>query len=213
MERLINTHKKLAALIAKQSPSPTAATTIPPSEGPTARAVLNAAEFKATALSRSLRSAMWISNDWRAGTSKAFTMPKKVARTSTCQTWTTPVKVSTAKTDACTRKSVWVMRTTLLRSNLSAAKPPAKPNNKTGKCVANEARPRISSDFVSLYSNQLCAMLWIHVPERETNWPARKTRKFRCLNAAKELILSSRASEVGWFTSFKHTLFRFVHSL
>src|SRR5271165_747635 len=43
------TPKNEAAFSKKDHPDPAAATTIPPSAGPTARATLNPAEFKATA--------------------------------------------------------------------------------------------------------------------------------------------------------------------
>ena len=58
MVRLRSTNRKLTAFKAKQMPSPKAATTTPPIDGPTARAKLKAAELSATALRMSFRSAI-----------------------------------------------------------------------------------------------------------------------------------------------------------
>ncbi len=69
---------------------PNRASVMPATAGPTTRARLNEALFRAMAWSRSLRGTTSATNDWRTGMSKALVMPRIRARTWMCQISTTP---------------------------------------------------------------------------------------------------------------------------
>jgi len=70
-----------AALMRKTQPEPTAAIRTPAMAGPTRRAALNEAEFRATALDNSASGTRSDTNVWRAGESKAPTHPSRSANT------------------------------------------------------------------------------------------------------------------------------------
>ena len=58
------------------TPEPISAISTPASAGPIIRARLNDAELRPTALARSGRSTISLTNAWRAGTSSALAVPK-----------------------------------------------------------------------------------------------------------------------------------------
>ena len=69
------TARKLTASTTKAAVTPTAAMTRPATAGPMIRALLNIAEFRATALPMSSRPTISTANDWRTGMSTALTVP------------------------------------------------------------------------------------------------------------------------------------------
>ena len=183
--RLRITARKLKPLIRKQVPSPTTASSSPATAGPTTRAALNTAEFSEMALMRSSLLVIWITSAWRPGMSKALITPSRPASTSTCQTWTRPVRVSAASTNACTIDRVCVTMTTFRREKRSAAMPPRGPSANTAIWAQNQAVPSRSSEWVRRYTSQLCATFCIQVPTSETIWPLIKRRKLRWRRARK----------------------------
>jgi hypothetical protein len=68
--------------------------------GPITRAPLNMEEFSAIAFIKSSLPTMSTRNDCRPGMSNAFTTPRKLASTNTCQTWTLCDRVSAARMNA-----------------------------------------------------------------------------------------------------------------
>ena len=76
------TATKLSAFRKKAGPSPTVATSVPASAGPSARAPLNMAEFSPMALVRSsLPSTISTVKAWRAGRSTAWAAASRNAST------------------------------------------------------------------------------------------------------------------------------------
>ena len=69
---------------------------MPATAGPMARAALTIDELSAIALTRSSLPTISTTKDWRAGTSKALTMPRPAASAKTCQTCTRPENTSAA---------------------------------------------------------------------------------------------------------------------
>ncbi len=80
------TPTKLAALIKKQTPSPTVASKIPATAGPTERATLTITELRLTALRTCSGPTISDMNDCRAGFSKALLKPSSAASTPISQT-------------------------------------------------------------------------------------------------------------------------------
>ena len=69
----------------------------PATDGPTSRAALNIDEFKAMAFARSSRSEIIVvRNAWRAGMSKAFTIPCTAFKATIAGTVMWPLNVRTA---------------------------------------------------------------------------------------------------------------------
>ena len=118
------TAMKLAALIRKQTPSPTVAIKIPATAGPIMRAVLARTELRLTALRRCSGPTISSMNDWRAGFSNALFRPRSAARRPICQTCTSPVTVSTPRISACTPIAVWSAIVSRRLSTRSATTPP-----------------------------------------------------------------------------------------
>ena len=79
------TPSRPAALITNEGTTPKRPMSMPASAGPTMRALLNAAELSATALTRSALPTISAMNDWRAGPSKVWASPANTATTATCQ--------------------------------------------------------------------------------------------------------------------------------
>ena len=65
---------------------PNAAIDSPAIAGPTMRAMLKLAEFRATALPMSSRPTISTANAWRVGMSTALVSPRRVASTKMCHT-------------------------------------------------------------------------------------------------------------------------------
>ena len=87
------TARKLVALAKKQAARPTAAIRAAAITGPMIRERLKTDELSAIALSRSSLPTISITNDWRKGTSKAESVPRKTASAITQATVTRPVAV------------------------------------------------------------------------------------------------------------------------
>ena len=118
------TATKLAALMRKQTPSPTVAIRIPATAGPIMRATLTSTELRLTALRRCSGPTISSMNDWRDGFSNALLRPRSAARMPICQTWTDPVTVSTPRISACTPIAVWSAIISRRLSTRSATTPP-----------------------------------------------------------------------------------------
>ena len=159
----------------KHQPSPTAATSRPAIAGPTTRAPLTIEELSAIALLRSSRPTISTTNDWRAGMSKALTMPRQVARTKTCHTRTWPLRVSTASVSGSNIEIDWVRMRMRRRSARSATMPPMVAKRKTGARVANDVTPSRAAEPVRRKTSQDSATDCIQVPVRETSWPAKNS--------------------------------------
>src|SRR3546814_11371270 len=95
------------ALTTNSQPSPIAAISTPATAGPSIRAALKEAEFSATAFARSSSLTRSDTNACRAGASNAVTQPTNNAKPYTCQSYTTPARVSRPTPNPPTdRKSV-----------------------------------------------------------------------------------------------------------
>ncbi len=105
---------------------------MPAIEGPSTRAPLTIAELSAMAFSRSSRPTISRTNDWRAGMSNAFTMPRHVARTKICHTRTWPLSVSAASVNGKSMDTVCVTTMTRCLLKRSATMPPRGERTKIG---------------------------------------------------------------------------------
>ena len=90
------TATKLTALTTMAGPTPQAAMRRPATPGPTSRAELKDALLRPTAFGRRRIGTISETKAWRAGLSKALTMPVSVASTYTCHNSTVSVSTSMA---------------------------------------------------------------------------------------------------------------------
>ncbi|OGS00813.1 MAG: hypothetical protein A2V88_17520 [Elusimicrobia bacterium RBG_16_66_12] len=121
---------------------------MPASAGPTMREAFRMRPLSAIALPLSSGGTSSGTKACRAGMSKALTAPRKAASATTCQTCTRPRLVMTASAAAWMRAKAWVQRSTLRRSQRSAAAPPARPRTSAGAWDAAAVRPRRAAEPV-----------------------------------------------------------------
>jgi hypothetical protein len=79
---------------------------------------------------------------------------------------------------ACSIESVCVTTSILCLFALSIKTPAKGVIKKEGIWLQNATAPKINTEFVSLYTNQLIATVCIQVPTSETSCPLKKRRKF-----------------------------------
>ena len=158
------TPKNDAAFSRKDHPDPAAATTIPPSAGPTARATLNPAEFSATA--DACRAGETTSGviACHAGSFITAPSPSRNVKISSTQGSTACSSVSTPSAADATTIQPWVKSRSRRRSTMSASAPAGSTTRNTGTAAAACTRPTISGEVVSWVINQPAPTFCIHVP-------------------------------------------------
>ena len=170
------TATKLRPFTTNAAPIPIAAIVTPAIAGPAIRAMLNIAEFRATAFATSSRPTISMTKAWRTGMSTAFAQPRRSARTTIIQTCTMPVSVRAASTNARSIIATCTARSVGFFGNASAMTPPKSPSRRTGTNWTAATMPRSSGLFVSVRTSQPCATDCIHVPMSETSCPPKKSR-------------------------------------
>jgi len=153
--------------------------TMPATAGPTTRAPLNTAEFKAMALMRSFLPTICTTKDCRAGRSRVLAIPYTVASTATCQYWMWPAQSSAARAKAWSMRALWVRRRSRRLCTRSASAPARKERKSIGPNWSAVIMPSLKGEPVISRTTQACPTLCIHVPTRETSWPHQKRRKSR----------------------------------
>ncbi len=150
---------------------PTEAMSTPAMAGPTMRAPFMTTLLRVTALVR--RSGPTISNTkvWRAGMSKALTMPRASANAKTIQRRTDPVSTISPSTAARTPETAWVANRKWRLSTRSATTPPVGPSTSIGRNWKAITRPSHVPLPVSCSTSQPSATLCIHVPLTEMICP------------------------------------------
>jgi hypothetical protein len=155
----------------KAMATPKRAMRSPATTGPTMRAVLNAAEFSATALTMSSLPTSSATKDCRVGMSSVFTQPRMVASTHTCQYSTWPKRTSSPRVRASEAMPIWVARSTRRLGSRSARAPVNTENRSTGANWSVPIRPSLSGEPVSWRTSQAWPTDCIHEPTCETTWP------------------------------------------
>jgi hypothetical protein len=102
------TAMKLRPSSKKHMAMPTCAIRTPAIEGPMMRAQLKAELLSEIAFIKSSRLVISITNDCRAGMSKAIVIPPRTARTMMCHGCTRPLQTSAAIASDKTMEQVWV---------------------------------------------------------------------------------------------------------
>ena len=136
------------------------------------RAKLNTIELIATADARSVSATSDGTSASRAGWLNATTTPWKAVRATRSPMFIWPLAVSAKRTVACTREMVWLVLTTRRRSHRSAAAPAIGPMRSTGKKSAKAMIPSHRPDFVISQVSHPIAILCIHIPIKDTAFPA-----------------------------------------
>ena len=144
--------------------------------GPTIRAPLKIAELRATALATSSRPTISTVNAWRVGMSTALVMPRIVASTRICHTWTVSVTTSANRMNASVIWTAWVTISVWRLGSASAIRPPNSPSRSTGRNASAVVRPRTSGSLVSSRTSHAWATCCIQVPTRLTSWPPKNSR-------------------------------------
>jgi len=158
------TPKNDAAFSRNDHPDPAAATTIPPSAGPTARATLNPAEFSATA--DACRAGETTSGVIACHAGSFITAPSPIrnVNTSNTQGSTEWRSVKTPSAAAATTIQPWVNNKRRRRSTMSASAPAGSTTRNTGMAPAACTRLTISGEVVSCVMYQPAPTFCIHVP-------------------------------------------------
>jgi hypothetical protein len=110
---------------------------------------LNIVELRAIALVRCSRLTISRTNDWRAGASKAFTIPKRKASTRMCHGATTRANTSADSAKASSMLNPWVTTRMLRRLTRSARTPPNSVNSHEATPPAKPVYPSQADERVS----------------------------------------------------------------
>jgi hypothetical protein len=132
----------------KHQPSPTVASSSPPSAGPMMRAPLNIIELRAMALVRSSRPTISTVKAWRAGASKALTKPSPTASRMTCQTCVWLLNESAAWMNASSMAAVCAATSRLRLETRSTMTPPQGETIRAGMAEAKPTMPRVHSEWL-----------------------------------------------------------------
>lgn len=153
---------------------------IAPMLGPTMRARLKPLEFSAIAPGRSSRPTSSITNDCRAGISKAPMKPLTSAKTSSHVTVMCPDQVNHQRSAAWIPRHVCAMRTMRSLSERSTNHPACIEMSRIGNDAADATSPTMNALFDSSSANQPSDIACIQVPISDSVCPNQKSRKFRC---------------------------------
>jgi hypothetical protein len=112
-------------------------------------------------------------NDWRAGLSKASTVPRAKTSAKTIQVCTLPLMVSAHSVIAGRAMKAWVTNNRRRLSSRSASTPPQPPNTSSGRNWRPAVMPTAAPEPVSCTISHISATICIQLPETETTWPAK----------------------------------------
>src|SRR5258706_10361412 len=97
----------------------------------------------------------------------ALTTPSSAASTITCHSWTTLLKVNTARINASSMALDWVIMSKLRRDTRSTITPPQGGMIRGGMAEAKANNPNAHFGCANLYNHQSCPMDCNHVPEMD----------------------------------------------
>src|SRR5213593_812543 len=169
-----------AALGAKTSAGPAAATRTPPMAGPTARPMLIGSAFSATAR---VSSDGGTSSDviaCQVGVFIATPIPSANVKTRSVVGVMRSTNAKTASSAAAASIQVWITSSNRRRSTISATAPAGSPTRKTGRLVALCTRATINGDGESDVMAHAALTFCIHVPMLDTSEAIHSARNTRC---------------------------------
>ena len=164
------------ALTRKAGTTPKRAMTSPPTAGPTMRAALKAAEFSATALTRSALPTSSAISDWRAGPSTVWARPASTATTPTCQYRTRPEATSAASTSASVASVRLVATSSRRLGSRSAMAPLTIEKRRIGANCRVPMSPSRRGESVSCSTSHDWATVCIQPETSATIWARKKRR-------------------------------------
>src|SRR5438128_3379118 len=173
-----------AALSAKTSAGPLAATRMPPRAGPIARPMLMGSAFNATADISSDDGTSSPVIACQVGVFIATPIPSAKVRTSSIVAVMTSAKASTASRALTASIHVWVTSNSRRRSTMSATAPAGSPTTKTGRLVALCTRATINGDGESEVIDHAAPTFCIHVPTLEMSEAIHSARNTGCDSGA-----------------------------
>jgi hypothetical protein len=159
-----------------------AATARPPTAGPIARAMLNAALFNAIASGNSSRGTISGTIACQVGPFMAAPRLSKKVNSSSDHAPIQPVMVNTLRMMAATSIQPAQKSSSRRRSRMSAVAPAGKPSSSTGKLAAVCIRAMSNGEAVSAVISQVPAVSCIQLPVFETTDASKRSRKSRRRN-------------------------------
>src|SRR2546428_682164 len=173
-----------AALSAKTSAGPLAATRMPPRAGPIARPMLMGSAFSATARISSDGGTSSPVIACQVGVFIATPIPSAKVKASSSVAVMTSANASTASSAVAASSRVWVTSSRRRRSTISATAPAGNPTSKTGRLVALCTRATISGDGESEVIAHAAPTFCIHVPTLEMSEAIHSARNTGCDSGA-----------------------------
>src|SRR2546426_3434526 len=173
-----------AALSAKTSAGPAAATRTPPMAGPTARPMLIGSAFSATARVSSDGGTSSAVIACQVGVFIATPIPSANVKTRSVVGVMRSTNAKTASSAAAASIQVWVTSSSRRRSTISATAPAGSPTTKTGRLVALCTRATINGDGESEVIAHAAPTFCIQVPMLETSEAIQSARNTGCDSGA-----------------------------
>src|SRR5438132_8737747 len=173
-----------AALSAKTSAGPLAATRMPPRAGPIARPMLMGSAFSATARISSDGGTSSPVIACQVGVFIATPIPSAKVKASSSVAVMTSANASTASSAVAASIQVWVTSSRRRRSTISATAPAGNPTSKTGRLVALCTRATINGDGESEVIAHAAPTFCIHVPTLEMSEAIHSARNTGCDSGA-----------------------------
>src|SRR6266581_1752843 len=173
-----------AALSAKTSAGPLAATRMPPRAGPIARPMLMGSAFNATARISSYGGTSSAVIACQVGVFIATPIPSAKVNASSIVAVMTSANASTASSALTASIHVWVTSNSRRRSTMSATAPAGSPTTKTGRLVALCTRATINGDGESEVIAHAAPTFCIQVPMFETSEELQSARNTGCDSGA-----------------------------
>src|ERR1043165_7254377 len=171
------TPTKESELRKKTAHEPMAATSRPPSAGPTARAMLKATLLRETATGSSARGTSSGTMACHAGAFKAAPSPSMKVSASRTQGVVQPASVSVPSATAATSIQVCVKMSRRLRSTMSASAPPGSASRKVGEFSAVCISATMMGVGASVVISHSAPTLCIHVPTFDDTAASHSARK------------------------------------
>ncbi len=157
----------------KQAETPNAARRRPPIAGPTARAALLIAVFKATAFATDSCPTICFVSVWRPGLSSEFTQPTRKAATQTIQICTTCPSARLAS-EAARRPFADCVKIRRRRGfQRSTVTPASGPKRRSGVNWSAVVMPSARPPPPRRMTSQFSATSWTHVPDDESDCPTK----------------------------------------
>ena len=165
--------------------TPRVARTRPPRAGPKARAALNCAELRVTALRSSRRGTTSVTNACHDATVRPETQALAVTRTMSTPTLRTP---ATQVSHRPTVNAPWTAdpaTSTVRRSNRSAMEPPMGPSTRSGRVAMNPVNPSHAPLPVSPNTTNGTAIICSQFPVLDSSEDVQMSEKLRIRKASK----------------------------